>query len=107
MSYRSNHASKWTETHSGGGLNYGTDPGSPQAINFNTFRTQLPLPTVPSTERIVSTCDKHVLVYSRISRAYFDRAPIRGLTYMGRCGDDDETAIVQWHKWLREQGVDV
>lgn len=106
MSYRSNHMSKWMETHSGDWLPYGTNPGGPQEIRFNTFRTQLPLPTVPSTERIVSTCDKHVLVYSRISRAYFDRAPIRGLTYMGRCGDDDETAIVQWHKWLGDQGVD-
>lgn len=106
MSYRSNHMSKWMETHSGGWLPYGTNPGGPQEINFNAYRTQPPLPTVPSTERIVSTCGKHVLVYSRISRAYFDRAPIRGLTYMGRCGDDDETAIVQWHKWLREQGVE-
>ena len=106
MNWKSSHYSQWGETHGAGGVNFNSDAGSAQTINFNTFRTQLPLPTVPSTERIVSTCGKHVLVYSRISRAYFDRAPIRGLTYMGRCGDDDETAIVQWHKWLSEQGVD-
>lgn len=106
MSYKMEHMGKWGETHTLGGLNLTSDPGGPQSINFCTFRTQPPLPTTPSAERIVSTCGKHVLVYSRISRAYFDRAPIRGLTYMGRCGDDDETAIVQWHKWLGEQGVD-
>ena len=107
MSYKDRHASKWQETHSLHMSNLSTDPGGPMPIDFNRFyRTRAAEPTVPSTERIVSTCGKHVLVYSRISRAFFDRAPIRGLTYMGRCGDDDETAIVQWHKWLREQGVE-
>lgn len=86
----------------------GTDPGGPMTIDFNRYgHIRSSEPSVPATERIVSTCAEHVLVYSRISRAYFDRAPVHGLTYMGRCGDDDERGIVQWHKWLRSQGVDV
>lgn len=101
--------SSWKMPHvpRSGVLYYGTDAGSASQISMRPMGayTAPDLGTVKPVENVIDTHGKHTLVYSRMSRAYFDKAPIRGLTYLGKFKTDEE-AIACWRGWLRSQGVD-
>lgn len=101
--------SSWKMPHTprSGVWDYGTDAGSASQISMRPMGayTAPDLGTVKPVETEVASLGKHALVYSRMSRAYFDKAPIRGLTYLGKFKTDEE-ATACWRGWLRSQGVD-
>ena len=84
---------------------YNAFAGGAYEITFGTSSgwTGDPKDMMPA-ERIVCTMGERALVYGYHTRAYYDRAPIHGRTYLGKFNGDRE-AKARWRGWLRSQGA--